>query len=250
MLKLKNPPIIEAVLDIDCDLPPDFRLADHKEQIEKEILPSYPKGRQQLFQEHEFRKDGENDPEMSVRSGLQALQFLKEDEKQLIQFRSAGFSFNRLAPYSTLDDYLPEIESFWNRYCELVQPLQIKKIGLRMINRLDLPITNGQCRLKDYLKISPELPGGDDRRLTFSGFLNHHTAIEVGTDNQVNIVLTTQNPHENQLPVILDTHAFRLCQLEPSSWSQILEVVASLRNLKNYVFENSLQESWLNQYSQ
>ncbi len=30
------------------------------------------------------------------------MQFLTEDEKQLIQFRPNGFSFNRLAPYGSL----------------------------------------------------------------------------------------------------------------------------------------------------
>ena len=46
---------------------------------------------------------------MSVRGALAAFQFLQTDEKQLVQVRALGFSFNRLAPYTGFDELLAEV---------------------------------------------------------------------------------------------------------------------------------------------
>jgi uncharacterized protein (TIGR04255 family) len=61
-----------------------------------------------------------------MKSALAAFQFLKNDEKQLVQFRNEGFSFNRLAPYTTLDDYLPQIKKNWEIYRIVAAPSEIR----------------------------------------------------------------------------------------------------------------------------
>src|ERR1043165_295772 len=121
---LAKPPIVEAVLDLDCDLPPGREITELEAAARQKLGDRYPKARGQFIQEHQIEALGEESPKLSVRRRIQALQFLHEDEKQLIQFRPQGFSFNRLAPYSTLDDYLPEIERAWRVFVELASPLQ------------------------------------------------------------------------------------------------------------------------------
>lgn len=88
---------------------------------------------------------------------IQALQFLQDDEKQLVQVRAQGFSFNRLASYTTLDDYLAEIQSVWELFTGLASPVQIRTIRLRYINRILLPLTNGSVELEDYFEIGSSL---------------------------------------------------------------------------------------------
>src|SRR5476649_4981 len=94
--KLINPPIIEAVLDIECDYKeqPDIKKIEAKAR--KEMAKGYPNVR--LIQEHQFEANLSEPPKISVKGGLQGLQFLKNDEKQVVQYRASGFSFNRLAP--------------------------------------------------------------------------------------------------------------------------------------------------------
>jgi uncharacterized protein (TIGR04255 family) len=106
LLHLENAPIIESILDIDCEIAPGFDFPAVEAEIHSAVRAVYPKMRHALFQAHEISQKGEAAPELSIRQGLQALQFLTVDEKQIIQFRAGGFSFNRLAPYSHLDDYL------------------------------------------------------------------------------------------------------------------------------------------------
>lgn len=241
--KISNAPIVEAVLDVDCDMPPGFDLAAFEERMRDAFREQYPKFRTQYLEEYRIERQGDQPSKHSAKRAIQAFQFLQNDEKQLVQVRTQGFSFNRLAPYSTLDEYLPEIERTWGLFATIVSPVQIRVVRLRYINRILLPFANERVELQRYLKVSPGLPAED--RLQFAGFLNQHAAVEVGTGHQVNIVLTSQ-PRENEnLPVILDICVASEEIATPENWVWILAKVQSLRALKNRIFRSTLTEQCL-----
>jgi len=158
-------------------------------------------------QEMQFEAKGGEAPRVSARQGLQALMFLAPDERQLVQLRPQGYSFNRLAPYASLDHYLPEIERTWKLFVEWAAPVQVRLIRLRFINRILLPSDDGSVNLDNYLKLGPRLP--DAANLTFSGFFNQHSAVESATGNAVNITMATQPLEDAKLPVILDIEAYQ-----------------------------------------
>ncbi|HXI13802.1 MAG TPA: TIGR04255 family protein [Thermoanaerobaculia bacterium] len=243
-LRLVNAPIVEAVIDINCDIPPATDLLKLHETAKEALRASYPKSRRQMVQEHEFRKEGEKPPEVSVRQGIAALQFLTEDERQIVQIRPDGFSFNRLAPYKSLDEYLPEIERTWGIFRDLTFPVEVRRIGLRFINRILLPATDETVELDVYLRASPQLPDVD--RLVLVGFLNQHSAIEEETGNRVNITLIMQSLEQDKFPLILDIDAYSSGTRPPDHWLGIQDAILSLRTLKNRVFERTLTEECLN----
>ena len=244
LLNLKSPPIVEAVLDFDCDMPPMLALDKLEASARDAFRDHYPKFRTQFRQALQVEAGADRAPNVTTRQGIQALQFLQEDEKQLVQVRTQGFSFNRLAPYKSLGDYLPEIERTWRLFVVLAVPVQIRLIRLRYINRILLPMTAGRVELTDYLKLGPRLP--DEDKLILEGFITKHSAVESNTDNRVNIVLTAQPPENDKLPVIFDIDTYRLGNAEPHDWAGSLSKVQSLRRLKNLVFENSLTDQCLN----
>jgi uncharacterized protein (TIGR04255 family) len=246
--KLLKAPIIEAVLDIECDMPPGREIATLEQPAFERLRDHYPKLRTVLVQMHQIEAQGENPPKMSVRHAIQGFQFLHQDEKQLVQVRAQGFSFNRLAPYTSLDDYLPEIERTWRLFISIAAPVQIRTVRLRYINRILLPMPNSRVELEDYLKIGPRLP--DEDRLTFTGFLNQHTAVEKDTGNQINIVLTTQPPEDQMLPLIFDITVAGSGTAEVENWTWLLAQIQALRALKNRVFRNTLTEQCLNLFQQ
>jgi uncharacterized protein (TIGR04255 family) len=243
-IKLKNPPIVEAILDIECDSPVGQKLSDLKEPSQKSFMANYPKLREQLLQELKIQTKPDGTPDHSCRYGVAAYQYLQEDEKQLVQVRAQGFTFNRLSPYTTLDDYLPEIERCWRLYVDLASPVQIRKIRLRYINRILLPLVEGSVDLDQYLEIGPHLP--DEEKLKFVGFINQHSAVEIATGHQVNTVLATQNPETGNLPVIFDNSAATIESGSPDDWSWIAGKIMALRQLKNEVFRRTLTDKCLN----
>lgn len=241
--RLPNAPIVEAVLDIGCDMPPGFSLAAIEAPSRESFKDQYPKSRTLFFQETQIEAKPDAAPQMSVQHGIQAFQFLQEDLKQLVQVRTQGFSFNRLAPYRSLDDYLAEIQRTWKLFVSLTAPIQVRSVQLRYINRISLPATSGRVQLDDYLKIGPPLPREDN--LTFVGFLNQQLALEEETGNTANVVLTTQ-PHEgDKLPIIFDICVANNGAAEPEDWPWILARILSLRALKNRIFRNTLTERCL-----
>lgn len=246
--KLLKPPIIEAVLDIDCDMAPGFDLVPLEGPSRDQFQDKYPKPRKQFMQEHKIETKPDEPPKMSVRHQMQSLQFFQEDEKQIVQVRAHGFSFNRLAPYSSLDHYLPEIERTWRLFVSIAAPVQIRTVRLRYINRILIPMPDAKANLEDYLKVGPRLP--DEDRLTFTGFLNQHTAVEKDTEHQVNIVLTTQPPEGEMLPLIFDITVAGNGKAEVENWAWLLTKIQALRALKNRVFRNTLTERCLSLFQQ
>ena len=212
------------------------------------ISDRYPKFRTQLLQEHQIAMTVGEPPVFSVKHGLQALQFLQEDEKQLVQVRVQGFSFNRLAPYTRFDDYLPEIERAWTLYVSLVHPVQVRQIRLRYINRILLPMIEGRVDLDHFFTVAPRLPEED--KLTLLGFLNQHVAVETATGNQVNMVLTAQSLEGNRLPIIFDNGVSNSDPCEPDDRPHILGNIQALRALKNRIFRKTLTEPCLALFQQ
>jgi uncharacterized protein (TIGR04255 family) len=243
-LKLKNAPIVEAVLNIECDMPPPQDIATIQEAAREAFKPQYPQFRSMLVMEHRIEAKPEAQPELSVRNSLQGFQFLQEDGKQLVQVRAQGFSFNRLAPYSSLDDYLGEMERTWSIFIKIASPVQVRMVQLRYINRILLPMSGGNLELEGYLKICPRLP--DEEKLGFLGFLNQHVAFEKDTGNQVNIILAAQPVENEKLPIIFDITTAQQLVTEPKNWPRILDAIKSLRRLKNLVFRNTLTEKCIN----
>ena len=245
--KLDNPPIIEAVLDIDCDFQAELDFKKIEVRARKELAKSYPKLRRQFFHEQQFEAKVNETPKFSVKGGLQGLQFLRQDEKQLIQFRRQGFSFNRLAPYSSLDAYLPQIKKCWTLYAKLASPVQINSIRLRYINRILLPLVNGNVNFDEYLLNGPRV--ADPERLALVGFLNQYAAIDKKSGHQINSVITLQPVDKNdKLPIILDNGVVAVEAAQVDDWPWIRSKILELREVKNHIFWNTLKEKCLNQF--
>jgi uncharacterized protein (TIGR04255 family) len=132
MPQLKNSPIVEAVINLDCDMPSTMDFTS-LEVLARKALPEYQKSKAVQGQNVHIEAKLAQQPEVSAKQSLMGLQLLLPDEKQLVQFRRNGFSFNRLAPYSSLDNYLSEIERTWNVFLTLTKPLQVRSVQLRYL---------------------------------------------------------------------------------------------------------------------
>ncbi len=240
---LPNPPSVEAILDIECDIPAAPNLAELEAVARKQFGVRYPRFRQMFAQVHEISVTDEAIASSSTHRTLDALQFLQDDEKQVVQLRRQGYSFNRLAPYAGLDGLLPEIEQTWRSYRDLVSPLLVRKVRLRYINRILIPMQDGRVDLDEYLKCGPRT--ADEDRLTLVGFLNQYAAVDKDSGHRVETVLTSQHNDGNHVALIFDNSALSSELIEPEDWGAISRQIQSLRHLKNHVFQRTLTERCL-----
>ena len=244
-VNLARPPIIEVVLDIDCDPPPGLDLRGLEARAREVLCERYPEVRPVYWDEHRIEASADGTSKVSTaRRGLQALQFLQQDGQQIVQVRNQGYSFNRLVPYEGLDRYLSEIERTWGLYCGLVSPVVVRVIRLRTINRILLPFADGHVPWGDYLKLAPNL--AVLHPMNVGGFATHATGMEPGTGNEMNLMLTTQPVEGGRLPVILDIGVAASVEMDPPGWDGIECRIKSLRVLKNRLFVDSLTEKCLN----
>ncbi len=239
--RLKNAPIVEAILDVECDMPPKYSLTEMEVPATDLFKATYPKVRKKFLKE--FTVQAHENTARAVNQGLQSLHFIQPDGKQLVQVRSTGFSFNRLAPYGGFDDYLPEVERTWKEFVHLTKPVQIRLVRMRYINRLMLPMAEQKVDLDYFLRIGPRL--SDEKRLILSGFLHQNVVSEVGTDHRGVIVLTSQIAEGGKLPVIFDISVEAPSRESPSNKDYLLGKIVALRSLKNAIFKDTLTEKCL-----
>lgn len=240
---IKNPPIVEAIIDIDCLLPAEYELAQIEKRARHKLSDNYPNFGKRWIEQHEVKINADDALIETVTKTLEAFQFLQEDKKQLVQLRKNGFSFNRLVPYSSLDDYLSEIKRTFTIFTDLTKPMEITGIRLRCVNRLLIPLINGEINLEDYLNYKMQPTGGSLKLVTFA---NQYGLIDPETSNFANVVLVPQKPEKNVLPLILDIEVGVSQKSDPLCWDWVELKLQSLRSLRNNIFESAVTESCLN----
>ncbi len=246
--RLEKAPVIEALFDFDCDMPTKFSVEGHEDAFKASYVADYPEVRVRFSETHQIQSGKDGEASRNTQRTVDGYQFWNTEKNVLVQTRQQGFSFNKLRPYNTLDDYLSVIRLNWEKFVEIGQPIQLKTIRMRFINRIELPLTAGTLELKDYLRICPELP--DDSDLAFTSFYHQHEAVEKETGNVVSIVLATQAAAENHLPLIFDITVSSTKVTEPDDWRGIEQQIATLRLLKNRMFANTLTPTCLSLYQQ
>jgi len=242
---LTHAPIVEALLDLDCDLPPTLDFEALRERARQRLAERYPICRTKYSRQVEFPVAPETPNTLRVGDRIEAYGFWQQDEQQLIQLRQQGFSFNRMKPYTTLDDYLAEIERTWGLFVELAEPVMLRTVRLRYLNRILLPLKSGRVKLDDYLHIGPRLPAG---KLALSGFLTRFSLLDPDTSFSAQLVLASEQWTEDELPLILDLAVTAAVSLpvDAATWSTIRPTLDSLRVFKNDLFYRSLTERCLN----
>jgi len=155
--RYKNPPIVEALCEFrfEPSLPWDLAIPG---LVYERVRDNFPKRRQVRALETSISA-GHDGVEQQVRT-TDRMQFLREDEKALIQVGPDLLAVNHLRPYPTWQEFLPLIQRGLDAYCKTAAPKGIRRIGLRYINRIEIP---GQgIELEDYFEfrpfVGPQLP--------------------------------------------------------------------------------------------
>ena len=128
-------PIIEAVIDIQVQLPKTFSI-EHLEHLTWGTPGEYS-GTSPMLQANIALT--ENSTAFTAHTNLGFRSF-SADKKWIIQARHDGFSLSRLAPYNAWEVFIQEARRFWPIYTSIAKPIGITRIAVRYINKLDLPL--------------------------------------------------------------------------------------------------------------
>lgn len=226
---LPNAPIVEAVIHWRArsgkKLVPDTLLEELRAK-----LPDYPNSQRQ----HELGVDTEFSPEgSSIRQyhDWHGFRFETADKKHVAQFTRNGFVFSRLKPYQDWKQFEAEAQRLWRVYCELAEPSEVERLGVRFIN-LIAPVN--MADLDALLAVPPRSP--DRMRLPLKGFM-HQSAFDIaGYPYNLNVIQTIQPPSSPQseaFSLILDLDVFTTA---PTGLSEVANRLPQMQWIKNKAF--------------
>lgn len=234
-----NAPIVEAVIDIRATAVKTLLEAETRSFIEKE-LPGYVFLDSQRAFEHQVKIEQNKPPAPTFHDlGWKGIRFQSRDAKHIAQFNLNGFVFSRLAKYENWSQLTAEGLGLWQAFRKLADPAEIKRIGLRFINRIPLPSTD---KVSDYIQKAPVSPEGLD--VPLKGFI-HKDMFEVPHHPYtINVIQTIQPPNPPGHPdqgIILDIDVFttRGFTIEGANLDVRLE---EMRWLKNKAFNGLITD--------
>lgn len=237
---LEKPPIVEMILNIECDPADEFRIDSLSDDTVAAFLQDYPRREDLVTQSLRVTKQ---DKELSeeLTSRVDGVMFTDTLRKQTVQVRNDGLTFNQLAPYTSFSDYLPSIAKAWDHYAHATGPIVARQVGLRYVNKIDIPYGSSDLiELSDYFETDPTGPR-PDKLITF-GFYQQSVALDRVTQNQTKFTITDKKGKRDALTVLIDVETYSPVMATFETWDQILTQIESLRDLKNVVFFGAITE--------
>ncbi len=168
--------------------------------------------------------------------------FVSADGRVIVTAAQDRIATSRLAPYTRWEDLVSTAKEFCTRYMRIARPETIVRLGVRYINRLDLPV--GAADLTRYLAVPPEPFPGADGQLT--GFVKR--VVTSGREGVATIVTqAVQEVYDARTVLIFDID----CALQKPfdvSDSSVWREFSQLRARKNTIFFGNLTQEGQDYY--
>ena len=234
---LANAPITEAIIDFRVKLPEGFQ-AEQFSGLEDRLRDQFPKvEKRNLMVSHFGVEEGKPIPPTTQMRGLYGFFFRSEDGLHVAQFRTDGFTFSRLKPYTNWERVFPEAYKLWDLYVETASPEFITRIAVRYINRINIPLPVKE--LTQYLTAPPKVPAGLPASL--NSFLTRLVVSEPDTGIASTITQALEKVESDFVTIILDIDTYRKEEFEISD-ENIIPAFEKLHEIKNRVFFSSITE--------
>jgi uncharacterized protein (TIGR04255 family) len=226
----KNAPITEAIVSIKVVQRADFSFP-LLESIFREDLEKYPI-RSELFRAHGEIKFGDGVTSLAEKEP-QGYHYSNIEKNYILQCMIDGFALSRLAPYENWTAFSEEAKQLWETYNASLNPIAIKQLSVRYINKINVPAEN--FKLPTYFRTYPELSSELPQEL--HGFFLQLQAPLPRLDAQININQAIVTPDSDEVvSIVLDidlASALSKSYQEEDIWNRFSE----LHDEKNRIFE-------------
>jgi uncharacterized protein (TIGR04255 family) len=241
---LNQAPIVEAVIEVLARAGVALEEQSLTEELKRK-LPDYSVPVRQQEIEFTTKFSADKQPEHAVREPIwKGMLVHSADNRYVGQFNRDGFIFSRLPPYENWNKFSSEALRLWQIYSELARPLEGRRLGLRYINRLMIPV-QGKTVLEDYLRTPPCRPYG--LPVEFASFM-HNDFFKVPDHPYgariLQMIEPSPNPGASEVGLILDIDAFTVYPFDVDK-VDLPNILANLRWLKNKIFFGIIAEQRL-----
>jgi|WetSurMetagenome_2_1015567.scaffolds.fasta_scaffold00765_8 uncharacterized protein (TIGR04255 family) len=163
--KYKNSPIVEGVCEFIFEKVPTWDITTPG-IIYNEVKTVFPNKETHAVQRVNITTKEPSPKTQIMRFDL--ARFLSDDKKTLMQLGNDTLTISRLKPYTNWSDFKYYIDYAFNKLNQNVELSSIKRIGLRFVNRIEIP--NEKIKLEEYFKFRPSL-GDDLQEKEYSSFI-------------------------------------------------------------------------------
>jgi uncharacterized protein (TIGR04255 family) len=243
-MTFSKPPIVEAIFHLVVERDSDF---DH------ESLNNYAKSvteNSSVLNEQEkrflranisFDSNDLNKITSSLSNDLEGYVISSADGSKIVQANISSFSFSKLQIYESWEVFYAEATEFWEKYIEITSVKKIKRLSLRYLNRIMIPLDKTPCRLQDYIKVLPEV--SDDLSMIISGyFMQISLSSKIYEPSKAIVNQTIGEDGNSSFPLIFDIEVFRDVDISPDDSSIESIFSENLRPFKNDIFLNGITE--------
>ena len=233
MPQYKRPPITEAVIEI--------RLEQSLTRTEVDNL------HQRFKSEYAFSEDfvafGVEVVPAARRASFEeqssGYRLSSADRTDVLLVTSGHMTCSRLAPYVGWDKFRARAEAHWRTWKRVAGYRKIKRIGVRFINRIDIPAAAGKVvEIRDYLRVYPEASAVERMvgyAMQISGILEEDNCRLVINSGLV------PSPLVDHASVVLDVDVSREGD-PPQRDDEMWALIDRIRLHKNCIFEASVTD--------
>ena len=243
---LSTPPIIEALVDLRASVPGDREAFTRLSEKFRADFPSFTKAefRQQVkgqvkYEEGKFQSHIES----PIFSGVR---LESEDQSIFVHLQPDGFSLNNVKGYIGGDELISKALKYWSWVVDHATPESVSRVALNYINRLDLPLKQGD-NLNEYLNSPPSLPEGSPQNVV--EYVSHIVAYDPTRSATATVTQQLKQQDNPEQPIVIKV-ALEACRQGSFSFNEtaLRNALHSLRILKNETFFSLLTEKTVRLY--
>jgi uncharacterized protein (TIGR04255 family) len=242
----RNAPIIEATISFEI-VPSTFLVPEDLFALNEFLKAEYPDAAEEyLYEEQTTLVEPGGPPERDHVHKHIGYGFRSADKKRVLRVSVDSFDFSVMGPYDSWEPFRDEALQLWGFYKKVCQVEAITRIGVRYINRIDLPSVPS-AKLDNYLKIYPEIPDGWPSGVAIHNFFMQ---VQAWQEDLGSNLIVNQAPGRPPGPGIasirLDFDLSREQYADPwlvESEEEVWDFLERLHLRKNVIFEESITEA-------
>lgn len=232
-----HPPITEAVIEIRFAGDMDDRLLA---RVSNGFAPRYPG--QKILKNLQVQvnvTDPSKQPTAQIAAGARVYRRASPDETELVLITRSSLIISQLADYPGWELFFERFKEDWNNWKREVGYQKIIRVGMRYINRLDLPADGKVVDHEGYLNLSVRSPDGLGPTVLYAAQVIFRSD-RVGGLIAINTGVVP-SPLESHLSIMLDIDLGRDRDV-PQNDPALLALLQDFRHEKNRVFESCITD--------